>query len=65
MTIQAAREARIDVFKKEINSIHVANFAYWHRIDGSEPSRFARLEYDRRRKRLDAIKRELIAMSHQ
>jgi hypothetical protein len=64
MTTQAAREARIAVFKKEINSIHVANFAYWHRTDGSEPSRIDRAEYDRRRKRLDVIRRELIAMSY-
>lgn len=64
MTIQAAREARIAVFKKEINSIHVANFAYWHRVDGGEPTRRARSEYERRRKRLESIRHELLAMSY-
>jgi hypothetical protein len=64
MTTQAAKEARIAFFKKEINSIHVANFNYWHRADAREPSRVATAEYDRRRQRLDAIRRELLAMSY-
>jgi hypothetical protein len=64
MTTHAARDARLALLKKEINSIHVANFAYWHTLDGSVPSRLARAEYDRRRKRLDAIKGELLAMSY-
>jgi hypothetical protein len=64
MAKPAARDFRIAVFKREINSIHLANFAYWHPIDGSDPSYASRAQYQRRRKRLDAIKRELLAMSY-
>jgi hypothetical protein len=63
MTTHAARDARIAVLKREINSIHVANFAYWHRLDGSEPTRRARADYERRRIKLEAIRRELLDMA--
>jgi hypothetical protein len=63
MATHAARDARIAILKREINSIHVANFDYWHRLDGSEPTRQARVDYERRRMRLDAIRRELLGMA--
>jgi hypothetical protein len=63
MTIYAARDRRIAILKEEIDSIHVANFAYWHRKDDREPSREARADYQQRRERLEAIRHELLDMA--
>jgi hypothetical protein len=59
--LATTKQARIAHLRSEIDSIHVANYQYWTQEEGQQ-SREARAEYQRRRERLEEIRRELLKM---
>jgi hypothetical protein len=60
MIVNAAGQNKIETFKREIDSIHVANYAYWNRSSGDPPPQNGD-QYELRRDRLNEIKRELLS----
>jgi hypothetical protein len=49
----------VAILSQEIDAIHVANLLYW-KSAGRELGREARVEYERRRERLEQIRREFL-----
>jgi hypothetical protein len=54
----ARKKSIVAILSQEIDAIHVANLFYWKSAD-RELGREARVEYERRRERLEEIRREL------
>jgi hypothetical protein len=61
MEAKTIRKAYLAVLTKEIHSIHHANRSFWGQKNGH--SREDRFEYYRRQDRLEAIRRELAALT--
>jgi hypothetical protein len=59
VVIDAAMQKKIESLKREIDSLHVANYVYWNRDPADHPLTDG-AAYELRRDRLNEIKSELL-----